>query len=327
MNPILLYLAWRATRRASVRTPSRLAGAARVTAYVALLAVGLGAVSVRKARADVGSAALDLGRELGGTTHGLEGGYTAILNGQRFRLGESHTASPVGAVLDAAEAGCRAQPGALAGLFEAMPEKGTLAGGKPYKLEGSFTHGIVRNGTEKDGVVVCFVGDPSARRPATEALAAFAASQDLGDLGELRYTYAKREGDETKVTVASTESHFRLRALSTGGEELGRDGAVPRLPGAKRILSAEIEGTPQLTNVLVSEKSEREVVAYYDQTLEKAGFLRVTPPSAEHTLRLYHRDAFDVIVAARADDGRTVVAVTEQRFGSKSAKSALEVSP
>jgi len=330
MNPILLYLAWKSTRRAAAGAgrPSRVRGALRVAAYAAFVTAGLGLAAAHKARADVGHAALDVGRELAETTHGLDGGYTATLNGQRFHLGESTTDASVSAVLEDAEKACAERPGALAGLFEAMPTKGTLKGGKPYHLEGSFTHGIVRNGTDKDGVVMCFTGDPEKPRSTTEALTAFAETQDLGALGKLRYTYAKRDAaGKTHVTFASTDAHFSLAAITTGGETLGHDGAVPRPAGSRRILTAAIEGAPQLTNVLESGDKVEKVIAHYDETLKKAGFERITPPSSTHTLRLYYRDGFEVLVAARTQDDKTVFAVTEQKITSKNAKGVLEVSP
>ena len=331
MNPILLYLAWKATRRTcptTGKTSSRFAGALRVVGYAGLVTAGLGMAAAHKARADVGSAALSMGRELSQTTTDLRGGYTASLNGQRFHLGESVEDAPVAAVLDDAEKACAESPGAFAGLFEAMPKKGTLKGGKAYSIEGSFTHGIVRNGTEKDGVVMCFTQDPKHPRGTVESLSAFASSQDLGDLGKLSYVYAKRGANgKTHVTRASTDEHFSLAAITTGGETHGHDGTVPRPAGATRILTAEIEGALQSTNVFTSDAKVPAVIAHYDETLKKAGFTRLTPPSSTHTLRVYFRDGFEVLVAANAQDEKTVFAVTEQKFQSKNAKSVLEVSP
>lgn len=331
MNPILLYLAWKTTRRAKphVRTGERrLSGLLRVGSYALLCSLGLAGVVAHKAQADVGSAALSMGRELAETTRSLEGGYTARLNGQAFHLGEQVSERSVGEILDRAEQACTEAPGALTELFESMPKSGKLAGGKPYKLEGSFAHGVVRNGTDKDGVVMCFLGDPEHPRSTADALAAFAKSQDLGDLGKLRYVYAKRDPQgKTRVTTAWTDEHFSLRAISEGGETSGHDGVVPRPEGARRLLTAELDGAPQSTNVFTTDAGVGQVVAHYDETLEKAGFRRLTPTAEGQTLRVYFRDGFEVLVAAHTEEQKTVFAVTEQKAQSKNVKNVLEVSP
>lgn len=326
MTPLILLLVARSARAS--RAKRRVVGAAKVLAYLGAVTAAFGVVVAHKAHADVGGQALSLGRELATATDGLEGGYTAVLNGQRFQLGETTTDASVPQVLDAAESTCTASPGALDGLFAAIPEKGTVKGVGDYHLEGSFRHGIVRNGTEKDGVVVCFEGDPAKPRRTAEALAAFAASQDLGDLGKLRYVYAKRDADgKTRVTVARTGEHFSLKAIAEEGEASGHDGAVPRPSGARRVLTAELEGASQTTNVYLTDAPVAQVVAHYDSTLGTAGFVRVTPPAADQTLRVFSKDGFEVVVAVRKDETSTVLAVTESRPGASKKSSKLEVLP
>lgn len=326
MTPLVLLLVARSAKASLGKR--RAVGAAKVLTYLGAVTASFGLVAAHKAHADVGGQALSLGRELATATEGLEGGYTAVLNGQRFQLGETTTDASVSQVLDAAESTCTASPGALDGLFAAVPEKGTVKGVGDYHLEGSIRHGIVRNGTPKDGVVVCFEGDPAKPRSTAAALAAFAASQDLGDLGKLRYVYAKREADgKTRVTVARTGEHFSLRAITEDGEKEGHDGAVPRPEGARRLLTAELEGVSQTTNVYLSDAPVATVAAHYDTTLGKAGFVRVTPPAADQTLRVFSKEGFEVIVAARKDEGKTVLAVTESRPGVAKKTSKLEVLP
>ncbi|MFO0638301.1 MAG: hypothetical protein U0183_03745 [Polyangiaceae bacterium] len=326
MTPLVLLLVAQSAKAS--RAKRHVVGAAKVLAYLGAVSAAFGVVVAHKAHADVGGKALSLGRELASSTQGLEGGYTAVLNGQRFQLGETTTDARVSEVLDAAQATCEASPGALGGLFAQMPEKGTLKGVGDYHLEGSFRHGIIRNGTEKDGVVVCFEGDPAKPRGAAEALAAFATSQDLGELGKLRYVYAKHEPDgKTRVTVARTGEHFSLKAIAEGGEKEGHDGAVPRPEGARRVLTAELEGVSQTTNVYLTDAPVATVAAHYDSTLGKAGFVRVTPPAADQTLRVFSKEGFEVIVAIRKDEEKTVLAVTESRPGAAKKTSKLEVLP
>ncbi len=324
MYPILLYLAYRATRK----TPSsvRWKGVVRVSLYGLVAAAALTGSLVSSARADLGGSALEVGRELSVVATDATPGTTAVLNGQSFHLADSTSDKSVKEILDGIEKSCRDNPGALAAVFESAPAKGQVEG-KAYELPESFTHGIVRNGSDKDGVVMCFVGDKKANKGGLEALAAFAQSQDLGDLGRLRYVYAKRETTgKTRVTVAWTDEHFSLKAVSTGGEEFGKDGLVPRPTGAHRLLTAEIQGVSQSTTIFETAMKPEAVVAYYDETFVKAGFMKMTPPAEGQILRAYFRNGMDVFLAVRAADGKTGFAVTENATHSPKAKNVLEVS-
>jgi hypothetical protein len=323
MNAVLLFLAWRASRN---RTSGiRWKGVARVGSYGLLATAALTGTAVTAAKAEVGGSALQMGRELSAVAEEATSGTTAVLNGQRFHLSDSTTAKPVVEVLDGIEKACRDNPGGLAPLFEAMPKNGQVEG-KSYTLPESFSHGVVRNGSEKDGVVMCFVGDGNTRKNSLEALADFAKSQDLGDLGKLRYVYAKREkSGKTRVTLAWTDEHFSLKAVTAGGEEHGKDGIVPRPSGAHRLMTAEIQGVSQSTTVFETAMKAEAVVSYYDETLAKAGFVKMTPQTEGQTLRAYFREGTDVFLAVRTVDGKTGFAVTENKALSPKFKNVLEV--
>ncbi|HQY61211.1 MAG: hypothetical protein IPF92_13605 [Myxococcales bacterium] len=290
----------------------RVPGALRLGAYAAVAALALGAIGARAAHAEAGGAALSLGRELGALAaeRGDPGGATVRLNGQAFHVAESATSRTVHEALDTVERACRERPGALSDLFAAVPARGT-AGGLPYELPASFTRGIVRNETEREGVVVCLVD--GARRPLPSALKAFAASQDLGDLGRVRYVYARRatDGATTALTLAWTDAHFDLKKIGAGGEDDGSEGRAPRPPGARRWLVAEVDGTPHATRFYDTRAPVADVTAHYDRALQDAGFQRFTPGAREQVLRAYFRADLHVLVAVRREGERTVFAVTE----------------
>lgn len=320
MHPLLPLIALQALRAARARrSPAaqlagrrRLHGAFRLGAYAAAALLALGAIGTRTARAEAGSAALSLGRELGALTaeEGDGAGVTVRLNGESFHVAESATSHTVREALDTVERACQERPGALAGLFSAVPASGT-ANGLPYELPGSFTRGIVRNETEREGVVVCLVG--SGERALSASLNAFTRSQDLGDLGRVRYIYARRApgASTTAITLAWTDAHFDLKKIGAGGEEGGSEGRTSRPEGARRWLVAEVAGTPHATRFFSTAAPVAEVTAHYDRALGDAGFQRFTPASREHVLRAYFRADLHVLVAVRRDGERTVFAVTE----------------
>lgn len=223
----------------------RVPGALRLGAYAAVAALALGAIGARAAHAEAGGAALSLGRELGALAaeRGDPGGATVRLNGQAFHVAESATSRTVHEALDTVERACRERPGALSDLFAAVPARGT-AGGLPYELPASFT-GIVRNETEREGVVVCLVD--GARRPLPSALKAFAASQDLGDLGRVRYVYARRatDGATTALTLAWTDAHFDLKKMAQAARTTAPKGA--RLAHPARGAGSSPRSTARLT--------------------------------------------------------------------------------
>lgn len=329
MNPVLLLaLAWRVTRKPQVGTTStstKARGALRVGAYVLTLALGAGAFVAHEAHASAGRGALSVGRELGTLGADISEGATVRLNDQSFHVAQRTVDESVQAVLDGYQAACEHDPGALADLFHAIPKSGTVKG-KAYDLPESFTHGVIRNGDENEGVVVCFVGDPGHPKSALESLGAFAKSQDLGDLGKLRYAYAKKSpSGKTSLTLASTDEHFELAKITTGGEQTGSDGRVPRAEGSRRLLTAEVVGTAHGTRFYETSKSPAQVLAHYDQTLQKAGFRRMIPRAEGQELRAYFAEGLDVFVAVRSENGRTVYAVTEAATQIKNSSVSLEV--
>jgi hypothetical protein len=93
------------------------------------------------------------------------------------------------------------------------------------------------------------------------------------------------------------------------------------------VLTAELEGASQTTNVYLTDAPVAQVVAHYDSTLGTAGFVRVTPPAADQTLRVFSKDGFEVVVAVRKDETSTVLAVTESRPGASKKSSKIEVLP
>ncbi len=338
--PILVYRAHRARRAAragaarptpppsspaTAPAPNRRGGLARVAAYVGLVALTLGALGARRAQAEVGHEALAFGRELGTLTEDGAGG-TVRLNGERFHVAERAVAGSVSETLDTYERACRERPGAVAELFEALPAHGSVHG-QGYTLPEAFSHGVVRHGSEREGVVVCLLGDPKSRRGLAAALGAFAASQDLGALGELRYAYARRvEGAGsagTRLTLAWTDASFDLKKLTSGGEATGDDGRAPRPSGARRLLVAEVVGAPHVTRMYECDSPPTAVAAHYDGALMGAGFQRLTPTSQAHVLRAYFRADLHVFVAIRRQGERTVFAVTESS-GVRAARSTAD---
>lgn len=287
-----------------------LRGLLRAGAYVACLTLVVSLLAARAARAEIADRALVLGRTMAQLAGAKMHDTNAVtLNGQLLRLGSSLSNDTPAAVLDRYEAHCQAtlaQPGeswsALAGV---TPKSG---GGLLERA------GILRGGSDTEGNVLCFTKSGRSKPTAREALEAFALSNDLGDLGSVRYVYAYRsEKGGTVVLTAWTDDRFDLGALAGDGtaDAPGTDFPdLPRPPASRRAFSATVAGLPYALNAYHTSEAPGPAVAFYDEPMQKAGWLKLDPELARHDAkgvaeadvhaRLYEKDGVVLTVVGHA---------------------------
>jgi hypothetical protein len=154
--------------------------------------------------------------------------------------------------------------------------------------------------------------------PLNQRLRQFATSGDLGKVGLLRYAYAKRtSAGRTHVITSWTDGAFHVFNLAPvdGSEPPGSDPPhVTRPKGAKRLLSAEIEGTPHSVRVYDCPSQAAHVLSGFDKQLPRQGW-KAIPFVAEETPggRAYSRQGVDMLVFATPDGDHSLVSIVETR--------------
>ena len=175
---------------------------------------------------------------------------------------------------------------------------------------------------ESEGYVACVdLGGPRIIKK-TSRFARFAESWDLGDLGSLRYAYAKRAEDrpkhETFVLTMWADASLDLRALLSFGADDARGtdlAGVPRPQNAQRILSATEAGAPAGVFVYrVRRSSTSEIARQYRRLLSENGWSILERSEGESIMvdgvRLLSAERAHRMVSVLAhhgEDGRTVV--------------------
>lgn len=279
LHVLLLVEAYRRLRFDAIARERR-RGGARATIWVLAGLLVVAALSGRASAADAGDAGLHLGRELAGSPPGRS---IVEIDGERLELEVITERGTVGAILDGAQRGCSGLP--------------------------------LRREAEVDGVVLCLV---KGERPLPEALAALAETDDITALGRIEYTYAHIEagGQATRLSLR-TAGPLRLGALASSGpgDAPGADGELaPRPEGARRVLSARIQGSRGIY-VYETARDAASVEAELDRAMTAKGarrFVRETKAGRALAWSL-GPDAPTVYAALRDDGKRRVVTLVESR--------------
>ncbi len=288
-------------------------GLARVFAFglTVSLAVGVGAgYSSAQTQADEG--AMGVGRQLAAMGDLLQEPHRINLNGQAIWMSSGVTDESAKTVLDRFETHCRANQGASADLWKQLGKKGMAVQAAPA---GKNPLTFLRRGNDDEGVVSCLAKTPDQEKDGVKAALKFVKTHDLGDLGALRYAYAKKGTHGTQVLVAWTEDHFKLDNLYPQGSNdvPGTDSDLaPRPPGKTlRLFSAHMDGTPYGVRVYQSSAgTPKEVTDYYDAEMKKRGFGRLLDKSDMDGSREYMKGGVFVSLNAQPDpNGGTAVSV------------------
>lgn len=299
--------------RRSPEKRKHVAGLLRAFAYLSVVAVGCGALSVRAARAEVGEKSLAVGRQIYELSRAFQNDVTPVtLNGQQMFMGSSLSHDAVGDVLERYHDHCVSNAAQTPESWRAL----TSEGAAPAKAAkpGLLGDGVLRAGDDKEGTVVCFVRSQDAKPSATEAFKAFAETGELGAIGQLRYVYAKRtEQGNTHVMTVWTTAKFSVRDLvpEEGKDAPGQDYPyAPRLPDSQRILSARVDGTTFGINVYRTKMPPGDVAAFYDEKMVAAGWNAIDAELDEEEAKpvghLYEKDGVVLTLAAHLQQGETI---------------------
>ncbi len=308
---------WRTdpTKKAQIR------GLVRVACYFGVLGIGSAFFTVRSARAQVAQEGLELGRQLSQRMQSLAGpGQHEVnklrVNGQPIYVASTTTKDAPKDVLERFAGYCAQNlaqsPQEWNGLAD---EPGAM---KDAKVSGEA--GIIRAGSDTDGMVMCFAKGKEAKAKLSDAVQAFAETGDLSALGELRYAYVHSAANgKTSVLTAWTHERFSVKELvaQEGVDAPGQDfTGLPRPQGSWRMFSATSEGTGYAVNVYRTDASGESVAELYDKEMLKLGWTggEVTfdpnePNAAQKKGLAYGKEGALLTVGIRSEDGKTYVAV------------------
>jgi len=262
----------------------RFLGTMRVLAYGTVVAMGLGALTVKSAVANVNDESLEMGRKLAGLQDLITNGQEFRLNGESVFFATSKTPDQVDAVLDRFEKHCNNSR-----AFDPVMWKMLAEGDQTAKAEASLAKegvsrfGILRkeDAAAHDGVVMCFTRQDG---PTSffGGLQKFAQSGDLHDLGDVRYVHAVHKNDgRTYIQAMWTDGSFNIRKImgTPGKDSIGSDFAnLPRPLHATRTLTAEAINTPYAARMYETDDAPGDVLNVYSDKMYGDGWLSVKSP-------------------------------------------------
>lgn len=311
----------------------RVLGVTRVIAYGTVVAAGLGAFAARSAVADVSEGSLRVGRELDKLSDLLGKTNELTLNGEKVYFSQASTTEDVGTVLNRFQGHCDEDPG-MAGIdWQDLAKTKLSPTQKPEK-----NLGVMRNEGANDGVVLCFRRSEGAAGSKTflNALAAFSKSNDLADIGNLRYVHASRAPNgQTSMQIVWTNGSFKMGNLfppTDGKDAPGSDSAVlPRPDHSQRILTATAAHTPYVARIYATADDGDKALAAYDGKMESAGWAIITPPVGDQPSTKGHwyerQGAQSMISVSRNNEGQTVMVVGDLGAELEKTPAAVEVLP
>jgi hypothetical protein len=283
----------------------RVFGTLRAAAYLALVSAVGATCALRHAEANVGEQVAALGNELAKLPGGSEA-HEVRINGQSVWVSNATSPMDKSAVLDAFEAHCKG--GARDVDWKDVPQVRRELELKGMRVEG----GVFRSESKDEGVVACVERGAASRATWWESVQEFAATHDVGALGKLRYAHVAQKNGASSITLLWTPDNLALDAIFQPPSDRDVEGSdftdLPRLPGSRRTMSADVMGTPYGVRVYSATQTPEEAIAFYQQRLERDGWASLASDGAERAFVRLDRVVY--VVAARADDGRTAVSVS-----------------
>ncbi len=300
------------SKKVAPRSLSTIRAWMRVITYAgAVSAFGLG-FAVHSAKAAAGEEQLALGRDLVPLADLLKEEHTVLVNGQRAHVATATSNDSLDTVLDRFEKSCEENASPLSDAWQSVPTTNRFDARKAVA-----TASMIRERHANEGTVACLARGAHSGPTFAASVQGFAKTGDLGELGQMRYVYAKRGADGTTfVLTAWTDDTFSVKSLmpKAGEDAPGSDSSnAPRPPKSSRLLSTTIEKTPFVTRAYTSSDTPASALAFYDDTMTKSGWTCVSPSGMEEAARACHRAGVDIAIGALAKDGATLVSITEAR--------------
>jgi hypothetical protein len=296
----------------------RARGLLRVFAYGTFLMCVFGGITAARAKSELGRRALSMGSDMQALAENLQDTNRFRLNGQVVNLSKGISDKPLKQIIAEYKKSCD-QGGSI---FEdvARLEAETLKSGDPSSAAGM---GTVAEEGKDEGVVACLVrpknGDgkdsPKDSQGLADALNRFAKSQDLSELGHIRYAHMRKlKSGRVRVVTLWTQSTMNLGALfpAEGTEAQGDEPTMaPRPPKSRALLHARIEDHPYAMHAYQSKESVPALTKFYDDHFEAQGFVSVGANQAGSEALGYIKDGTEFILSLTKTAEGTNVGMVE----------------
>ncbi len=277
----------------------------RLLGFVALLAaLGVG-LTYSRVRGQVGEQMISMGESLMRYERAerQDAPRELHLNGQSLMVTSGTSPDDLDVVLDEFEARCRSHNADLQAQIHAASTQDFF---------------VMREERSGVGAVGCL--DFGQEIGAAELLgraARFRQSNDLHDLGDLRYVYARTldEGRGTHFLTFWTTGSLDFDEITGHGGNTDVPGeevaGIPRPPRSRRILDAYETGAEQrVVSYAGSSMTEWELEAFYRDALPRSGFHIVDPPADAPAVEMEA-----ILLAAERDERITFLVLDTDRHG------------
>ena len=286
----------------------------RVAVYAFCAFTILGIFALRSAAGDMSEQALVVGRQLTQLEDFTARSSRMSLNGQFMNIASAVVDEPFEQVLERVATVCR--DGSVIG-------KDLIKNRKPVSESDRLTAwgrlGILSEIRDTEGFVACIAKRPGKEEQSLlEGMQKFSKTRDFGDVGLVRYAYARRtKSGRTHVLTTWTDGSFLVDALMAPqtGDAPGSDpGEGLRPKASRRFLTAQIQGEPDSVHVYQSTEKAEAVLANYDKTLPTKGWESVKELEKEvPEMRHYSRKGVELMVVAAQNGDQAAVTVIQTR--------------
>ncbi len=297
--------------------PARLARATRLSLYFAVVTILVGWGSARTVRASVREETFRAAHSLATLSDLTGDAATVSVNGAVFHRAGTTSDDAPSVVLDRYEAYCRARPNALGRALAKAKTNAAMNELFAGVTGDALRHGVIRDGNERGGLVVCFAREPGEEGSddAGELFDKLVKTGDLAAMGRFRYAFAERlASGRTRVTTLWTDGGISLPAMfPTTGDAAGSDSLlVPRPPASRRVITARAEGLPHAARVYSTPATRDAVRAFYDDAMLAKGLTTLDMHGGSGDGRAYMRaDGMVVVVAVVREGDETFVSLIE----------------
>lgn len=299
-------------QKVSPRSVSRLRGVLRVATYATVVGAVASGLVVHSAKADVAAEQLTLGRDLAPLADLLANAETVEVNGERAHVATVTTNDSLEKVLERFSTSCNDNASPLADGWKVVP-----AASQADARDAIAAVTVNREITNDEGTVTCIVRGEKSQASFMTAARAFVKTGELGEIGQMRYAYAKRGADgKTFVITAWTDSSFNVRALTppAGQDAPGSDAEdVPRPVSSQRVLTTGVANMPFIARAYTTSESPSSVLAAYDRDMPARGWSCGALQDSESFERSCKKDGRRVAIVAMPKNGSTLVSISEQR--------------
>lgn len=297
----------------------RAAAIGRTAVYAAVLTAVVTFAWARSVRGAIGEQTLQLGHELAKFGDLLEGTHQVMLNGEALYVASAVTEQSMGQVLDRFDQECRTHSGGLQAEFDHLPANVQRKLAEKAPAAWDLRLGVLREERADEASILCLERrEGTGMRDVVQRLSDFARTGELGEVGDLRYVYARKtDGGKVHVLSTFTEGRFNLYKVigNAGVEQGGSDPpATPRPPNATRVWSAQLGGSMFGVYLFDSTSAPEQILRFYDESLPARGWKLLVDYSRIGS-RVWECDGVTMLVQAFRgdDDDQTSVTFTQGR--------------